>query len=230
MLVSNKNQSNRKMSARRDRNNRGVKGRQWGGKPSILDNQNVSRRNKKSSWGAKSLSNNQAGGRIDPGWGGDPHGGEWRTRFLEGSFVIAAGISNVVKNGVDQLTDWVKGGRQAVENVSIPPLKFAQPDQNDSLSPDRVEPEMEPGYDGGGVEVWQQDPGEDQIDENLMLPEDFQPLSDQKPVTASDLLRDNFEWSKMDSQDQEELGLDEEELVDQAGALRSMFSNRNSDT
>jgi hypothetical protein len=221
MLDSNRNNPKRKYSVRCDQGRRGVQGRRWAGKASVLDNQKVQKR-KKASWGATGpVSEDKASLRGAANWGTEDHSGEWRSRFLEGGFFLAAGLSNVVKNGVDHLVGWVKGGCEAVENVSIPPLGLGLSDDIESLTSDRVEPDLESGYDEAQGADWLLNHEETQIDDSLTSPDDAMLSPDH------DILRDNIEWSKMHSQDQEESGLEEDELYDQAGALRSMFSNRN---
>jgi hypothetical protein len=230
MLDSNKSYSKRKQPQRRDQLKRAVKGRRWAGKASILENQNVHRRNKKTGWSPIATQKEQANSRVDAGWGGESQSGEWRARFLEGGFIIAAGLSDVVKNGMDHLLGLMRGGRDAVENVSIPPINFKLSNENDSLASDRVEPELEPGYDEGQNGEWLLDSEKIQPDQIAADLAQLQQLPDEPSIPAAELIRDSFEWSKMDSQDQEEFGLGEEELDDQAGALRSLFSNRDSET
>ena len=230
MLVSNMNNSKRKPSARRVQTRRGIKGRHWAGKPSILENQNVSRRTRKTPLVVDAPQKEHTHIGNTNGWGTEYQSGEWRDRFLEGGFFLAAGLSSVVKNGVDHVVSWVKGGREAVESVAIPQIKFGLPDKNESLSPDRVEPELEPGYDEGQNGEWLLDSEKIQPDQIAADLAQLQQLPDEPSIPAAELIRDSFEWSKMDSQDQEEFGLGEEELDDQAGALRSLFSNRDSET
>jgi hypothetical protein len=223
MLVSNKNQSKRK------RTRLGNRGRSWAGKPSILENQQVQRRNKKAPWGGNKVSEPKPHLRSGGNWGMESHGGEWRTRFLEGGFVVASGLSNVIKNGVDHLFNWVKGGQEVVENIVSQPLKSNFFDESGDISADRVEPELEPGYDMDQNNDWLQKSEETQIGVSQVTPGEFLPFANEQQGANSNT-RDDIEWSKMDSQDQEEFGLDQGELEDQAGALRSMFSNRNSDS
>jgi hypothetical protein len=230
MSVSNKSYSKRRQSVRRDRSRRSLKGRPWVGKPSILENQTVHRRNKKAAWRTDPVSDGFSNLKnAATGWGADDHGGEWRSRFLEGGFFIAAGLSDVIKNGMDHLLCLVKGGREAVESVNIPPLGSILPDKNEPLYPDRVEPDLEPGYDEERNSEWLLNSEEIPVDEDLASQSELQQFSEEPLMPDSKELRESFEWSKMDSQDQEEFGLGDEELEDQAGALRSMFSNRNSE-
>ncbi|MBF0357391.1 MAG: hypothetical protein HQL70_02215 [Magnetococcales bacterium] len=220
MLVSNKQRSKRKQSKLNSR------GRQWAGKPSILENQHVQRRNKKSGWSGGSHTEFKSGMRSASSWGSEPKGGEWRTRFLEGGFVIAAGLSDVIKNGVGYLFSLVGVGQRGDDDSVVMPGKINLFDENGSILSDRVEPELEPGYDTDQNREWLQSSAEAQTDTTLVSPGEFLPLSVEQPLSNSDLLWDNIEWSKMNSQDQQEIGLGEDELEDQAGALRSMFSNR----
>jgi hypothetical protein len=219
MLV-NKNRSKRK------RGQLSSKGRQWAGKPSILENQHVQRRNKKNGWKGGSHTEHQSSLRNASNWGSEPKGGEWRTRFLEGGFVIAAGLSDVIKNGVGYLFSLVGGDQREIDDATNMPGKINLFDENGSISSDRVEPEVEPGYDTDQNGEWLRNSAETQTDISLVSPGEFLPLSVEQPLSNSDLLWDNIESSKMNSQDQQEVGLGDDELEDQAGALRSMFLNR----
>ncbi|MBF0455007.1 MAG: hypothetical protein HQL72_09380 [Magnetococcales bacterium] len=216
---------------RRVQSQRGNKGRRWAGKPSILEHQNVSRRIRKPTWNSRAVPDEISQNRGAMGWEHDPQGGEWRARFLEGGFFIAAGLSSVVKNGMDHLFGLVKEGREVIENAAIPPLRVGFSEKNETLSQDRVEPALEAGYDAGydeGMQVdWLTEPEEElPSGESQLALADLPPFSSEQSLPESDILRHSIEWSKMDSQDQEEFGLDEGELEDQAGRLRSMFSNR----
>ena len=215
---------------RRSQSQRGLKGRRWDGKPSILDNQHVNRRKKKPIWMSNPLPEKKRQNvEYVPGLGSEAYSGEWRARLLDGGFFLAAGLSNVVKNGVDHLVSWVRGGREVVENVQIPQIKLDFLAGEESNQHDRVEPELEPRYDTDENAEWLLEIAASH-ENSQESPVDMVQEPDAKPVTVSDLLRNNFEWSKMDSQDQEEVGLEDEILEDQAGALRSMFSNRQSDS
>ncbi len=228
MQASNKNHGKRRFSVRGDRSRHGAKGRPWAGKPSVLANQNVKRRNKKVVFKGGGVNDTRARLKGASSWMPESQGGEWRSRFLEGGFFLAAGLSNVVKNGVDHLTGWVKGGREAVENVSIPPLKFGQGDERESHDVDRVEPEMADACESENhYEEWSANPSEVVAEAGMELHDRLEDCIQPSDVTDVDPLRDNIEWHKMHSQEEEEFGLGADELEDQAGALRNMFSNRN---
>ncbi|MBF0382875.1 MAG: hypothetical protein HQL69_17780 [Magnetococcales bacterium] len=224
MFVSIKNHSKRK------RNRLENRGRSWAGKPSILKNQQVNRRNKKAVWSGAKAAEPKSNLRSGDSWGTQSYGGEWRTRFLEGGFVVASGLSNMIKSGIDNIFNWFQGGRQAVENAVSQPLRSNFFDDGGDISADRVEPELDPGYDVTQSGYWQQDLEETHIVESHVTPGEFLPLANEQQAASSANFRDSIEWNKMDSQDQEESGLDQGELEDQAGALRSMFSNHNSNS
>lgn len=226
MLVSGKNYPKKKLPTRRDDGRRNVKGRRWAGKPSILENQNVSRRHKKNVWSDRLNQNASARDKQAADWGLDDQSGEWRTRFLEGGFILASGLSNVVRNGMDYLSDWVKGGRETEEQVAIPPLEFGQEGQERVFLPERVEPEVESEYNEGVEVTWPSGRSDVVLTQEVCGEYDREIPSDaERAVSPPDQLRDNIEWNKINAQDQEELGLGPDELEDQAGALRSMFSN-----
>ncbi|MBF0428170.1 MAG: hypothetical protein HQL94_04545 [Magnetococcales bacterium] len=126
-------------------------------------------------------------------------------RLLEGGVVLAAGISLIVKNGISHLAGWIRDGRERVSGSDEE--KYASWEED-------VGEESEEGiWEGGDVERTGNGVTKSlRVAENLsMLP----PLP----------LREEVEFNKVQLLDAEEDGLPEEELDDQAGALRARLSD-----
>ncbi|MBF0447234.1 MAG: hypothetical protein HQL67_03440 [Magnetococcales bacterium] len=233
MLISNKNYPKRKQANRGAQAQRGLRGRPWAGKPSILENQNVCRRDRKSTLAANPSVQNRPRQAKPDQWGGvDPNNSEWRTRFLEGGFVIAAGLSDLVRNTMTHMVELVRGGREVIENVSQAQSKMSPSEKNGLFSSSRVEPDLGAGFLEPQSSEWSTALESGEYSDFSSMNRGFtgfgidQPEFEELLPNHPDKIRHTIEWSKMDSQDQEEVGLEEDELYDQAGALRSMFSNR----
>ncbi|MBF0340125.1 MAG: hypothetical protein HQL95_04075 [Magnetococcales bacterium] len=135
-------------------------------------------------------------------------------RLLEGGVVLAAGLSMFVKNGIGQITGWIREGRDLVSGVG----------GSGSRPWEREEVEEQEREEG----IWH---GEEESDNSAHLrvigrPEGLTGLEEGhvSPIQESPL-RAEVERTKVQRLDAEEEGLPDEQLEDQAGALRARVTD-----
>lgn len=136
-------------------------------------------------------------------------------RLLEGGVVLAAGLSLIVKNGISQIAGWIREGKEKVTGSDANVHGF-----NDEW-------EGEENEEG----IWDGDDGEKTIGSaaefswDRTKPSTPQVASQDCSVLSDASIREDVELNKVHMLDVEEDGLPEEELVDQAGALRARLSD-----
>ncbi len=197
-------------------------GERSGGRPSVLANQKVQKRSR-----LKKTELHVEGVRVDsyptarelnkrrPG-NAHPLG----VRLLEEGVVLAANLSLIIKNSITHIAGWMREGREVDQDIDANDMHYAW----------EGEEEREEG-------IWDGDVEEDDIPVEPLLvshvessaPRDganFDTEPEIKLSMRSDSpLRDEVELNKVNRLDAEEDGLPVEELDDQAGALRAMFSD-----
>ncbi|MEO5333753.1 MAG: hypothetical protein H7839_17210 [Magnetococcus sp. YQC-5] len=141
-------------------------------------------------------------------------------RLLEGGVVLAAGLSLIIKNGISQIAGWIREGRDIVKG-SDTDIRYAWHD-------DAHHEENEEGiWDGHDCEEESNVATQSACDQNSSVNPDHSP---QLLAQESDLdqtlspLRKEVEFIKVQMLDAEENGIPDEELDDQAGALRARIS------
>ncbi|MBF0271349.1 MAG: hypothetical protein HQL98_04605 [Magnetococcales bacterium] len=208
------NVNKRKQSVRGNGYDRSTERSERPGRPSILANQNIQPKK-----GNRLQEIHLAASRVERSQGRDavrrrpvvtspsqPIG----VRLFEEGVVIAAGLSLIVKNGISHIAGWIRDGRELVSGYG---QSRSQPWDREMVE----EPEEEIWRDdaqtmqGGALRLIGR-PAEDDS-----LPDESESLCD---ATESPL-RQEVERNKVQSLDAEEQGLSEEQLEDQAGALRA---------
>ncbi|MBF0128073.1 MAG: hypothetical protein HQM02_12800 [Magnetococcales bacterium] len=134
------------------------------------------------------------------------------SRLLEGGVVLAAGLSLIVKNGISNIAGWIREGREMVSG-SEAEMRYEWRNAHGE--------ELEEG-------IWDGDEGQESSHrvhnpdlEHVAAPPE---VDDPMVLPSASTLRVEKELNKVSLLDAEEDGLPTEELEDQAGALRAMFS------
>lgn len=226
----NINQNKRKIGARwsvLDRITPERGSERLGGRPSVLSNQRVLRRSRKLSDGrletvradrmqvAKEMTRRRFGASSHP----------FGVRLLEGGVFLAAGISLIVKNGIGHIAGWIRDGREMVSG-SDAALGYAwagEENEEGIWDGDDGKENSQYATESG----WGSDHPESNASDSLVAGSD---LYNKEPDLGFSLvpeasLREEVEIKKVNRLDAEEDGLPAEELDDQAGALRAMFSD-----
>lgn len=180
-------------------------------KPSVLDNQRVQPRVRNKLVSKKTESNTP---RLFSRRSGAAY--QYFARgALEKAFLLLAGLSIVIKSGLDFLVDLLLSGRELFVRMKSDDYTF---DEEEMPEGDRLEPEMDPELDLGADSV---------LEPNIDLGTYFENEKSEEDVnwdSRSEVPREDIERSKMTVLENEEEDLPDELLEDQAGALRSLFS------
>ncbi|MBF0189950.1 MAG: hypothetical protein HQL99_02245 [Magnetococcales bacterium] len=135
-------------------------------------------------------------------------------RLFEEGVVIAAGLSLIVKNGISHIAGWIRDGRELVSGYG---QSRPRPWEREMVEESEEEIWRDEGQtpQGGGLRLIGR-PLEDDF-----RTEESESLGDH----TESPLRHEVERNKIHSLDAEEEGLSEEQLEDQAGALRARLND-----
>ncbi|MBF0109198.1 MAG: hypothetical protein HQL76_08490 [Magnetococcales bacterium] len=171
--------------------------RPWNIKPSVLANQKVERRVRKTMASASSARQGESlpVTRKQRSWQRFS-GRDLGLRALEGSVYLVAGLSLLARNSLESLFGMFRNDPNEMYPASYPYQEGLDPfqsnqDLSDLADPERIEPEL---------------PGDPDPSEEFFDP------------------RDHVEERKIFTLQEEEVGLSSDILEDQAGALRSLIA------
>ncbi|MBF0627677.1 MAG: hypothetical protein HQL91_05580 [Magnetococcales bacterium] len=182
-------------------------------RPSILDNQKVERRTRGrlQELRPETPRTERAVNVRDhaPRRAGSAH--PFGVRLLEEGVVLAAGLSLILRNGIGQIAGWIRDSRDRVMSLG-------------SEFPPWHETPLEPLEE----ELWQEEekPRKREVVRLNDAIEDLEPLQEEETLDPIEQapLRLEVERNKVYRLDAEEEGLPDEQLEDQAGALRARLS------